>query len=284
LYVEISRTLTNAFLDDVMWIWYYDRQGIIQCSGINFIQDLPRFMVLLYALQRFDLHDWGRNKDFLPVQVEGKQCHEFKIKDVELGEVDLLLHTSHDERVTHYGLQGRATNVVPVTSEALTKKYGNFQDGMVAKIFWGEASRTSEPEILEKVKGIAKVHPTVQGHIPKLLWHHAFTNPTSVIREALGVSEPTKGSRVLYILVFSKLHLITELDGRELFDVWYQCILCMCFVVFMGLFVDMAYRSPYSVEGRGISSRCQPWKPDVVLEGRQTDRCLKRLRSILVGR
>ncbi|KAG2351547.1 hypothetical protein BDR07DRAFT_1385760, partial [Suillus spraguei] len=85
--------------------------------GINFIQDLPRFMVLLYALQRFELHDWGQNKDFLPIQVEGQRCHEFKIKDKEFGEVDLLLHTSHDERITHYGLQGRATNVVPVTSE-----------------------------------------------------------------------------------------------------------------------------------------------------------------------
>jgi serine/threonine protein kinase len=222
----VNYLVNLIIIDDIMWIWYYDRQGIIQCSGINFIQDLPRFMVLLYALQRFDLHDWGRNKDFLPVQVEGKRCHEFKIKDQELGEVDLLLHTSHDKRVTHYGLQGRATNVVPVTSEALTKKYGNFQDGMVAKIFWGEASRTSEPEILDKVEEIAKVHPTVQGHIPKLLWHHTFTNPTSAIREALGVPEPTKGSRVLYILIFPKLHPITELDDRELFDVWRQCILC----------------------------------------------------------
>ncbi|KAG2340740.1 hypothetical protein BDR05DRAFT_966616 [Suillus weaverae] len=209
-----------------MWIWYYDRQGIIQCSGINFIQDLPRFMVLLYALQRFELHDWGRNKDFIPVQVEGKQCHEFKIKDEKLGEVDLLLHTSHDERVTHYGLQGRATNVVPVTSEALAKKYGNLQDGMVAKIFWGEASRTSEPEILDKVKEIAKVHNTVKDHIPDLLWHHTFTNPTSTIREALGVPNPTTGSRVLYILIFRKLQPITKLHGKQFFDVWRQCILC----------------------------------------------------------
>jgi serine/threonine protein kinase len=183
-------------------------------------------MVLLYALQRFELEDWGRNKDFLPVQFEGKQCHEFKIKDIELGEVDLLLHTSHDERVTHYGLQGRATNVVPVTSEALTKKYGNFPDGMVAKIFWGEIGRTSEPEILKKVKKIAKAHDTVKDHIPELLWHHTFTNPTSAIREALGVSETTKGSRVLYILVFPKLQPITKLYDKGLFDVWRQCILC----------------------------------------------------------
>ncbi|KAG1893862.1 uncharacterized protein F5891DRAFT_1256933 [Suillus fuscotomentosus] len=222
----VNYLLNIIVVDDVMWIWYYDRQGIIQCSGINFIQDLPRFLVLLYALQRFDLHDWGRNKDFLPIEVEGKLCHEVKIDDENLGEVDLLLHTSHDERVKHYGLQGRATNVVPVTSEALTKKFGKFEDGMVAKIFWGEASRTSEPEILKKVEEIAKRHATVQDHVPQLLWHHTFTNPTAAIREALGVPAPTTGSRVLYILVFPKLLPITQLHGKELFDVWRQCISC----------------------------------------------------------
>ncbi|KAG2049304.1 hypothetical protein BDR06DRAFT_1023958 [Suillus hirtellus] len=206
--LAVNHLLNIIVVDDVTWIWYYDRQGIIQCSGINFIQDLPRLMVLLYALQRFGPHDWGRNKDFLPVEVEERLCH--------------------DERVTHYGLQGRATNVVPVTSKALTKKYGKFEDGMVAKICWGEASRTSEPEILKKVDEIAKKHGTVQVHVPELLWHHTFTNPTSAIREALDVPESTKGSRVLYILVFRKLFPITQLCGKERFDVWRQCISWVC--------------------------------------------------------
>ncbi|KAG1805969.1 uncharacterized protein BJ212DRAFT_796838 [Suillus subaureus] len=234
--LAVNYLINLIVIDDVMWIWYYDRQGTIQSSGINFIQDLPRFMVLLYALQRFELEDWGRSKDFLPVQVEGKRCHEFKIKDVELGEVDLLLHTSHDESVTHYGLQGRATNVVPVTSDALAKKYESIQDGMVAKIFWGEANRTSEPEILKRVEEIAKAHDTVKDHIPELLWHHTITNPTSAIREALGVPEPTMGSGVLYILAFRKLHPITKLHGKELFDVWYQCILCHVMLWKQGVF------------------------------------------------
>ncbi|KAG1876055.1 hypothetical protein C8R48DRAFT_768896 [Suillus tomentosus] len=126
----------------------------------------------------------------------------------------------------HYGLQGRATNVVPVTSKALTKKYVNFQDGMVAQISWGEASRTSKPEILKKVEEIAKGHAIVQDHVPELLWHYTFTNPTSAIREVLGVPEPTTSSRVLYTLVFRKLFPITELHDKELFYVWRQCILC----------------------------------------------------------
>ncbi|KAG1768250.1 hypothetical protein EV702DRAFT_979512, partial [Suillus placidus] len=51
--------LTLACTDNIVWVWYYDRQGIIQSSGIDFMKDLPRFMVLLYALQRFNLSDWG---------------------------------------------------------------------------------------------------------------------------------------------------------------------------------------------------------------------------------
>ncbi|KAG1796268.1 uncharacterized protein HD556DRAFT_1526312 [Suillus plorans] len=157
--------LNIIVVDDVIWTWYYDRQGTVQSSGINVIQDLPRFMVLLCALRRF--------------------------KDKELGRVDLLLHSSHDDRVTYYGPQGRVTNLVAITSEALMKKYGNLRDGMVAKIFLGKVNRTSESEILKKV----------QDHVPELLWHHTFTNPASVIREVLGVPDSTTGSRVLYILL-----------------------------------------------------------------------------------
>ncbi|KAG2340760.1 hypothetical protein BDR05DRAFT_504188 [Suillus weaverae] len=40
LYVNlgVNYLLSVIVIDD--GIWYYDRQGIIQCSGINFIQDL----------------------------------------------------------------------------------------------------------------------------------------------------------------------------------------------------------------------------------------------------
>ncbi|KAG1775180.1 hypothetical protein EV702DRAFT_1007960, partial [Suillus placidus] len=181
-------------------------------------------MVLLYVLQRFKVEDWGRNKDFLPVQVGKKRRHKINIQDEELGEVELL-HTNHDESVTHYGLQGRATNVVPVTSDALAKKCENILDGMVAKEFLGEANRTGEPDILKRVE-IAEVRDTVKYYMPELLWHHRLMNPTSAIREALGVPELTTGSRVLYILVSPKFQPIAKLYNKELFDVWRQCILC----------------------------------------------------------
>ncbi|KAG2073378.1 hypothetical protein BDR04DRAFT_1229932 [Suillus decipiens] len=121
--VAVSLTV----IDDVMSIWYRDRHGTIQSSGINFIQDPLRFVVRSYALQRFELEDWDRNKDVLPVQVQGRRYDEFKMKGKEM---DILLHP-----------------------------------------------------------------------------------------------EPTTDSRKLCILVFRKLRPIMKLHGKELFDVWYQCIL-----------------------------------------------------------
>jgi hypothetical protein len=59
-----NNSMSNGTLDDVIWIWFYDHLGIIGGEGINFVQDLPRFMVLLYALQRFRMKEWGRMPEF----------------------------------------------------------------------------------------------------------------------------------------------------------------------------------------------------------------------------
>jgi len=63
----------------------------------------------------------------------------------------------------------------------------------------------------------------------------------SEIREALGVSEPKKGSRVLYILMFPKLQPITDLQGVDFFNMWKQCILCTWFVVPTYLFIELIW-------------------------------------------
>ena len=47
--------------DNVIWAWWYDREGCIQAEGFDFLQDLPTFFVLLYALQRLKLDQWGLN-------------------------------------------------------------------------------------------------------------------------------------------------------------------------------------------------------------------------------
>ncbi|KAG2096091.1 uncharacterized protein F5147DRAFT_641740 [Suillus discolor] len=56
---------------------------------------------------------------------------------------------------------------------------------------------------------------------------HKFTISISPVQNvSLCTPAPTTSSHVLYILVFHMLHPITKLHGKELFDVWRQCILC----------------------------------------------------------
>ncbi|KAG0694825.1 hypothetical protein DFH29DRAFT_1072740 [Suillus ampliporus] len=115
--------------NDVIYVWYFDRQdvvvgdpplegwsstrssphpcllllglwassdstlsNVIQCSGINFVQDLPRFMVLLLIMQRIKYKQWGLNMKFeptpIPVEKNGM-------------DVDLKLDLKSDERTTH---------------------------------------------------------------------------------------------------------------------------------------------------------------------------------------
>src|ERR1700735_82799 len=59
---------------DAVGIVYADRQGVIQLQGINFLKDLPSFFVLLFALQRLELKEWGLNSG-----PDGRvyQMHEF---------------------------------------------------------------------------------------------------------------------------------------------------------------------------------------------------------------
>ncbi|PPR03457.1 hypothetical protein CVT26_007873, partial [Gymnopilus dilepis] len=63
-------------VDAILGIWYYDRQGTIQSSGISIFEDFPRFIVLLFAFQRFTLADWGIIKGLNP---EAVQAHSAEV-------------------------------------------------------------------------------------------------------------------------------------------------------------------------------------------------------------
>ena len=131
-----------------------------------------------------------------------------KVGDKDLGTVDLTFDLEAEERMTHYGLRGRVTNVFPVESERLLKLLNeqpsqNTSKDMVAKLYWAEQSCESEPDILKKVQEIAEKNPDVNGHIPKMVWSHKFDETsTANIRTMLGIDKPGRGSRALYIIVF----------------------------------------------------------------------------------
>ncbi|TFY57703.1 hypothetical protein EVG20_g8436 [Dentipellis fragilis] len=57
----VNHAIHLLVIDDVAWVRWYDRQGAIRAESIDFIQDTPRFLVLLAAFQRSSLEDWGSN-------------------------------------------------------------------------------------------------------------------------------------------------------------------------------------------------------------------------------
>jgi hypothetical protein len=221
--------IESLVADDVIYIWYFDRQDAIQCSGFNFIHDLPRFLVFLLIMQRMQYAQWGHNPLFDP---EPASSVTVKVPDEKLGTVDLEFDFTSSERTTHYGLRGRATNVFPVKSvrlsrEARQRPSRNKTDELVAKIYWPEQSRQSEAEILEEVHKIAAENPEVKDHVPDVIWSRKFEGTsTAKIREALGIDDAQVGSRVLYIIVFRKLRPITQLSGDRFLRAWWQAVRC----------------------------------------------------------
>ncbi|KIN99501.1 hypothetical protein M404DRAFT_810069 [Pisolithus tinctorius Marx 270] len=215
--IAVKHALNCIVIGDNIWIWYYDRQGLISVAGFNFVQDLPRFLVLLYALQRFNLEDWGRNTDFKP-HLKGDDVEFYTVK-VGRHKLELVY-----QRKPRYGLVGRGTGVMDVTCETLAEE--NPVGGMVAKLYWAEEARISEEEILGHVEAVGKKFEDVRGHVPILLLSKRFPFFTSTIRRALGLKNPEKRSRTLVLLVFKKLSPIKELQGDELVDAWRQCVLC----------------------------------------------------------
>jgi hypothetical protein len=220
----------------MIYLWYFDRQDAIQCSGINFVQDLPRFMVLLLAMQRMPYAEWGYNRLFKPVE---KLSGEVRVPDENIGEVDLTFDLESDKRVTHFGLRGRATTVFPVKSKALSALMPtlphhnphNPTSELVAKLYWPEEERESEAEILQKVYEIAEkdTEGKVKYHVPEMVWSHKFEETsTANIRTALGLKDAERGKRVLYIIVFKKLDPITGLSEDEFLSAWWQIVLCTC--------------------------------------------------------
>ncbi|KAN0073650.1 hypothetical protein V8E55_012127 [Tylopilus felleus] len=204
---------------DVLYFWRYDRQGNIQCSGFNFIQDLPRFLVLLLAMQRFREQHWGLHPKIDPEFGPRPPSHKTTLTGDEGEEINVTLELSDKERVSHYGLNSRATNLFSIKSDKLS-----IEDDLVVKLFWAEATRTSEPDILKRVYEIAH-DKDVEGHVPVMLWYKSFEDTsTAKIRMRLGLKP--EGGRVLYMIIFRKLRPITELTGRDFLLAWWETVKC----------------------------------------------------------
>jgi len=98
---------------------------------------------------------------------------------------------------------------------------------LVVKVYWPEASRTGEAEIIKKACQIAEEDDDVKGHIPDLICSHDFDkHPTKRIRDALDIS--SRGHRILWVMLFRRLYPITNLVGNEFWKAFWECFVCEC--------------------------------------------------------
>ncbi|KDR79224.1 hypothetical protein GALMADRAFT_223463 [Galerina marginata CBS 339.88] len=170
----VHHAINLLFTDDYIWIWYYDRQGILQSDGLSIFWNFPRFLVLLFALQRFTLEDWGVIRCLNPKAVhrlEKKKTRKGKAEPT-IPEVNLDLQqdlsgmwvrddqnnnmtsieVNMKEFLSHqpHCLAGRATSVVG--AKGYTEDGSSVPTPMVCKIYHPELQRRHEGLTLQVVR------------------------------------------------------------------------------------------------------------------------------------
>ncbi|KAI0064345.1 hypothetical protein BV25DRAFT_1914541 [Artomyces pyxidatus] len=230
--------------DDVLWIWWYDTQGAIQSTGINFILDFPRFLVLLLAYQRFSLEDWGRIPalDASAVAAHTGQAPFDQVRSeipytVSFEEKALIFSIQRIIYARH-ALSGRGTCVLAALSSS-DHYYGDPQTSRMhlgnippaVKIIWADRSRISEGEMVKQAFTRAKGNLDVIGPLPNIIhgceFFDSFHRPysTATIRERLNF--PSRGDgRVLRLFVSEELYPITELMGKAFVRAWLEIVKC----------------------------------------------------------
>ncbi|CAE6387009.1 unnamed protein product [Rhizoctonia solani] len=213
-------------IDAIVWIWWFDRQGAIQSTGINFIKDLPRFLIFLVCIQRFTITDWGFDEKLDPSSVLRHSSHKSPSSSpVEL-EVDgnngkfKVNFNSDMPAFLHqvFCLKGKSTRVFEVTSDLDNKL------PLVAKLYWPNQNRQHEAEIIRR----AREDSDLLNYLPDVFgWHDIDSIGTRRIREELGIdANSPRPPRLLRMLVSEKLSRIIERTGNDLVFAWVQCIRC----------------------------------------------------------
>ncbi|KAG8686429.1 hypothetical protein FRC11_008962 [Ceratobasidium sp. 423] len=211
----------NIEPNEVLWIWWFDRQGTIQSTEIHFVEDLPRFLVFLVAIQRFSLSDWGFDLELdlsipqrhLPLRSDGTQ-HGSTMAELDINDHFKITYSTKMTKLIHdvFCICGQSTIVFNV--ESSTK-----QLPLVAKLSWPNKDQLDEAAI---IKHACESTPHLHNHLPHVFGSRDI-DPigTGHIREELGISSNSPSSPcVLHITVFERLFPITELSGNSLLEAW----------------------------------------------------------------
>jgi hypothetical protein len=203
-------------------VWWYDNEGAIQSHGIDFIEDLPYFLVLLLCFERFTPKDWGIVSELKPERKGAVLLPSVSPLEISIVQTNKIRG--------HFGIVGRATQMLHVRSQSNHPRdpsKGLKGMDLVFKVYWPEASRASEAEIIDKAHQIARQNDDVKGHLPDLIYSHDFVEySTKEIRTAFGIETETRSPRVLRVMLFRRLYPITDLTGDKFWTAFWECFRC----------------------------------------------------------
>jgi len=195
--------------------------------------------VLLFALQRLQLEQWGLSPCLdgrVRMSPQEMPIRESDIKDllcwpVTIGSKELTLY---NERKLHAAspFTGKGTMTVlaaPTTAGPEYTTAGNKPERFSIKIYWPEEALQSERELLDNAWKAAGNDTDITNHLPIVVSQQDYAYTTGAVRRALGLGDSEAGhppSRVLRAVVFADLEPITQLTGKDFVRAWLQCVRC----------------------------------------------------------
>ncbi|KAG9031457.1 hypothetical protein FRB95_002703 [Tulasnella sp. JGI-2019a] len=223
-----TSAIALAIVGDIVHIWWFDRQGAIQTNGLNFVQHLPYFLVLLFALQRMEMKICRENASPLELSLEPQESY-------------------------HYSMVGRATKVFPAASSSVDHRHSfdlrpGISEGdtpseasctlhgldLVVKLSHVQGDRISETEIISEAIRLAKessdpdITNAILGHIPEVVAACDYPEyDTKHIRDDVGIhGEHGTENRRPRVLVLRCLKPMTEAPAREFLAIFWDYIMC----------------------------------------------------------
>uniref|UniRef100_A0A8H7XYE1 Fungal-type protein kinase domain-containing protein n=1 Tax=Psilocybe cubensis TaxID=181762 RepID=A0A8H7XYE1_PSICU len=249
----VHHAINLLFTDGHVWIWYHDRQGVVQSDGLSIFADFARFLVLLFAFQRFRAADWGiircLNPQFIdrvenepvsrntqePVPEPGikfnlkrdlrnlcvPEDQGRKLATVTINVNNFLSHPPHS-------LSGNTTAVV--LSQGFDEGGALVPVPMVCKIYHPEVERRHEGATIQVVRKIAAdKDKTMLKHLPSVLFYGDVSGCTTHRIRSM-IKRRWKGHRTLRILGLRKLEEITTVDGADFIKAWLETVICHAFL------------------------------------------------------
>lgn len=234
-------------IDDVLYIWYYDRHGITRSDGISIIVDLPRFLVLLLAFQRFRVEDWGIVRCLNPAAlvhlgvVEHPDPNARKEPCPPVPDINLPLEGSHfagPPRIMS-DMNPREGSLVIKAKKYLsnqphhicgraTSVFKAVYDGkaLACKISSPEVQRPHEGDTLTVARAISDAKdPSILDHLPKFYFSADLkAGNTLRARSILGICG--KGYRALRVVVLEELAKLTSQTGESFVNAWLDGVTC----------------------------------------------------------